>query len=254
VVFSADMARRLLSSLVPLVLAIGCASDPPEREFHEKLPPPPMWHGPHPVGGVYGAVSDGNFSYETKGTGADVRDKTNARLYRLAYLGRAGFMFDWLKSDGDLAGNTKAEGYDLFGFANLPLWPNERLRFTSRPGLYFNQINLKNAGPADVEPWTFGLRYELEAGVDVIKKPQVVFSLYASGRFAWGTGEAKVGNSYESVDALLWGWEAGARVHYRRFFLGLSWVDRHNEVNGLYRFRDADYRYEGANLSFGLRW
>jgi hypothetical protein len=56
------------------------------------------------------------------------------------------------------------------------------------------------------------------------------------------------------VDALLWGWEAGARIHYRRFFLGLSWIDRRNEVNGLYRFRDADYRYEGANLSFGLRW
>jgi hypothetical protein len=248
------MARRLLPALVALGLAIGCASDPPEREFHEKLPPPPMWRGPHPVGGVYGAASDGNFSYKTNGTGADVRDKTNARLYRLAYLGRAGFMFDWLKSDGDLAGNLQAEGYDLFGFANLPLWPNDRLRFTSRPGLYYNQINLKNAGPTDVEPWTFGLRYELEAGVDVIKKPQFVFSLYASGRFAWGTGEAKIGNSRESVDALLWGWEAGGRVHYRRFFLGLSWIDRRNEVNGIFRFRDADYRYEGVNLSFGLRW
>lgn len=247
---------RLLVAPVLLTLAVGCAATdaPKEREFHEKLPPPPMWRGPHPVGGVYGAVSDGAVSYETSGTGGDVRGRTNARLYRLAYLGRGGFMFDWLKSDGDLAGNATLQGYDLFGFANLPLWPNERLRFTSRPGLYYNRINLKNAGPTDVEPWTFGLRYELEAGVDVVKKPQFVFSLYASGRLAWGTGEARIGPSYESVDAWLWGWEAGARVHYRRFFLGLSWIDRRNEVNGIFRFRDADYRYEGANLSFGLRW
>jgi hypothetical protein len=253
VVFSAVVARALLPFLAVSVL-VGCASEASEREFHEKLPPPPMWRGPHPVGGVYGAVSDGNVSYTTSGTGANVRDKTDARLYRVAYLGRAGFMFDWLQSDGDLAGNAKLEGYDLFGFANLPLWPNDRLRFTARPGLYYNRINLKNAGPADVEPWTFGLRYELEAGVDVVKKPQVVFSLYASGRFGWGTGEATVGTSRESVDAFLWGWEAGARLHYRRFFLGLSWIDRNNEVNGFYRFVEADYRYEGANLSFGLRW
>jgi hypothetical protein len=81
---------RLLLALAPLALAIGCAAtDPPEeeREFHEKLPPPPMWRGPHPVGGVYGAVSDGTVSYKTTGTASNVRDRTNARLYRLAYLG-----------------------------------------------------------------------------------------------------------------------------------------------------------------------
>ncbi|MHC4933607.1 MAG: hypothetical protein ACYTGV_15615, partial [Planctomycetota bacterium] len=240
----------------------ACTSGGPARDYEEwkkqmERPPdapPPMWkQGNHPSRLIYGSGSTGSFSYKTSGSTANRNERVDAQLYRFGYLGRSGLMIDWLKSE-EMTGGTTAEAFDAFGFGNFPLWPNNRLRFMSRPGLYYNNINLKSTLPNDVEPWSWGLRYELETEVDVIKQPKFILSLFGSGRIGFGWGDAKMGGVKQGINATDWGYEAGVRAHWSRGYLALSWIDRTMEVDGGFGFSTAEYRYEGLNLSLGLRW
>jgi len=232
--------------------------DPPA--YPDEPPPPParpMWGAVyHPVGHVYGLGSLGNLRYSTKGTANNRDEDVTANLARIAFAqGRAGgLILEGYGSDEDFTGNTSLTSFDLFGHSQIPLWPNKRLRFTNRPGLYYNNINLKNTGPTDVEGWSWGFRYELEAEVDIIKKPTVVGSIFANGRYGFGWGDASVGGLRESASATDYGWEVGGRVHWGRLFMTVSWVDRTNRLDGTFRFTEARYRFQGATFGIGLRW
>ena len=56
------------------------------------------------------------------------------------------------------------------------------------------------------------------------------------------------------TNAMDWGYEAGVRAHWARAYIALSWIDRTMDVEGGAAFSSAEYRYEGINLSLGLRW
>jgi hypothetical protein len=241
-----------LTLLLPL--AFACCASRPKLELPDPDAPPSMWKARHhPVTMLYGSGTVGNLSYGTKGTAASRDDRTDARLHRFGFLDCGGIMLDFVESDG-LSGGTEAEAFDIFTFGNLPLWPNKRLRFMSRPGAYFNKINLVGTRMGDVEPWSWGLRYELEAEVDLVKKPKFIVSLYASGRIRYGWGRAKITGVTEDINALGWGYEAGAPAHLHNWMVALSWIDRTMDVDSSFSARGAEYRFEGASLTIGTRW
>ena len=237
-----------------LLVVAGCAYKKPKLPDFDA---PRMWKGgwgQHPVAMVYGSGSIGDFTYETRGTAANRDEKVEAQVYRLGYIGRTGIMIDWMSESDPMAGDTTAEAIDIFGFGNLPLWANPRLRFQSRPGLFYNKVNLKKAQATDVEPWSWGFLYELEGEVDVIKRPPFAWTVFGSGRFGLGWGKADIGPVRESVRSRPRGWEAGTRFHLGGWMLVLSWIDREIRYDDALTFSRAEYGYRGANISIGMRW
>ena len=174
----------------------------------------------HPQGNINVESGPGTLEYRTRGTGNNANTRADGTFWRFTYNARyVGVQFSGFDTRSELRGTTSADSFDGFVYANLPLWPNRRLRFVSRPGAYYNDINLKNAVVGDVEPRTWGFRYELEGEFDIIKKPRLILSVYAAGRFEWGYGDAKTGTGGEEhVDGYGWGWETGVRLQFRRLF------------------------------------
>jgi len=255
--------RSLLLLLLFAFAASGCATTETDPEVVDwpmpkkfKVPPESMWGNrrQHPVGLMEGSVAVGQFQYRTAGTVNPRDENVNARLFRFSYQGWGGMTVDLLDTDNDMEDGTSAEGIDAFAFSNLPLWPNWRWRFFSRPGVFFNKINLKNARNGDVEPWSWGFRWELETEVDIIKNKHVIVSAFGLGRVGWGWGEAKTLGFTEGINSFPYGWEAGLRVHWNRLFAALSYVDRIQEIRNSGLFQDADYGFEGVNFSLGIRW
>jgi len=216
-----------------------------------------MWRGgrggAHPVLMLQGSGAEVEHTYRTRGTSSDRNVVTDATLYRIGYLGRVGFMADWLRSD-TYGGGSSTDTVDLFGFFNQPLWPNRRLRFHSRPGFYYKRTNIQNGTSGDVEPRTWGFRFEGEMEVDIIKRPKFVLSIFGNGRVGWGWGYAHVSGGTTDVREFEFGWEAGIRAHLSNFFAAVSYIERTDEIDGYARFRSAEYGVNGVNLSFGLRW
>jgi hypothetical protein len=248
--------RTLLA--IALVLTTGCAYTRPKLELPAEPDPDaprPVWRqGNHPTLTIQGGVSYGEFSYTTQGTSANRRETVQAPLYRFTARGRGSLDIEYMGRTDSMTAGTQAEAFQIFGFTDLPLWPNKRLRFQSRPGAFFQKVNLIKAQTGDVEPWLWGFRYELEGEVDLIKQPRFIVSLYASGRIGYGWGEAKVSGVGENARGWDWGWEAGVRAQLSRFFVSLGWLDRNLNVDGSYRFSSAEYRYQGAALMLGARW
>ena len=183
-----------------IVVAAGCAQTPSkdydrwkrELEMEEKGETPLWATIDHPVAMGYGGGGLGTLSYKTSGTGAPNRkEKVDANLYRAGYVGPAGFTIDWMRTTEDMTGGTSADAFDIFGFAARPLWPNRRLRFLTRPGGYWEKINLKGARNGDLEGWTLGFRFDVEGELDVIKRRRFNLSLFASGRIGGGWGNYK---------------------------------------------------------------
>ncbi|MHC4957932.1 MAG: hypothetical protein ACYTGN_06110 [Planctomycetota bacterium] len=216
----------------------------------------PVWGvWPHPAGILFGAAARGTLTYTTTGVSPS-RDKASAdaEYYRIAFeFGRTGLELNWFESASDLGAGTSAEGLDFFWHGHIPLYPNNRMRFVSKPGFYYMNYNLKNSLPSDVEPWSWGFRYELEGEVDIYKLPTgPIWTVYANGRFGFGWGEARIFDSRRSGRNRDWGWEAGTRFHFGQFFGALSWIDRTSDFEG--SSFDSRYRFEGLNVSLGLRW
>jgi len=249
--------------LFVIVLAAGCAQTPAkdydrwkrELEMEEKGETPLWATIDHPVARGYLGGGPGTLNYKTRGTGATNRnERVDANLYRAGFIGPAGFMLDWLGSTEDMSGGTSADAFDLFGFANRPMWPNKRLRFEGRPGGYWEKLNLKGAQNGDLEGWTLGFRMEAEAEVDVVKARRFNLSLFANGRLGGGWGNYKrTGFSSERGTSWGYGWEAGVRVQAYRFFGSLSWMDRNTTIDP-HNTGTAEYGFEGATFALGLRW
>ena len=254
-----------MRTLALLVVLVGCAlTDPIDTVPPDELPPEafeeprkPMYRGgrrgEHPVVLIRGAVADGEHTYTTRGTTSNRTVKTDARLYRVGYIGPAGFMIDWMDSS-TYGGGSSTNTLDFYGFLNRPVWPNRRLRFNFRPGAYYKRTNIKNGLVSDVEPRTWGFRFEGEAEVDVIKAERFVFSVFGNGRVGWGWGYAHAGGTTENVTEFGWGWEAGLRATLHNWYAAVSWIEREDEIAGNFRFVDAVYGFEGANISFGFRF
>ena len=136
----------------------------------------------------------------------------------------------------------------------LEIYIDNRLRFATRPGGYWEKLNLKGARNGDLEGWTLGLRIEVEGEVDVIKARRFNLSLFASGRLGGGWGSYKLtGTGSERGTSWGYGWEAGARVQAYRFFGSLSWMDRTTMLDPN-NSGSADYGFEGGVIAVGLRW
>lgn len=252
---------RCLGLLI-LFLA-GCAQTPAkdydrwkrELDMQEKGETPLWATIDHPVAMGYGGGGIGQLSYKTSGPGATNRnEKVDANLYRVGFVGPAGFMIDWLGTTEDMTGGTSADVFDIFGFANRPLWPNRRLRFQGRPGGYWEKLNLKDSRNGDLEGWTLGLRFEAEGEVDIIKARRFNLSAYASGRIGGGWGEySRTGTGSSRGTSWGYGWEAGARVQFYRFFGSVSWIDRTTELEPDFN-GGAEYGFAGGVIALGLRW
>jgi hypothetical protein len=251
-------------SLALLILLLaGCAQTPGKdydrwkRELDmQSKGETPLWATiDHPVAMVYGGGGPGRFSYATKDTGSsNRREKVDANLYRLGYYGPGGLMADWMGTTEDMTGGTSASLFDLYGFADQPMWPNRRLRFQNRPGGYWQYLNLKKSERGDLEGWTLGFRYELEAEVDVIKAYRWNLSVYGSGRIGGGWGQYNTtGTGSDPGTAWGYGWEAGVRVQVSRFFGSLAWIDRTTTVEPD-NSGSAEYGFSGGVLALGLRW
>lgn len=233
--------------LVVLLVLAGCASTVREKRTDEKpAPPPSPWVlGDHPVVAAYGAASPGHVTRDLP----DRTERAEAWLYRFGVIGPSGLLVDLVSGD-DFGNGVQAESIDIFVFGSLPLWPNRRTRLMQRPGAYYGNLNLKGADAASSEPWSVGLRYDLEAEIDLVKRPRFVVSLFGSGRIGYGWGESRL----ESINALGWGYEAGVRAQMGRFFGSLGWIDYRTEYEGDRRSSSQEYRFEGLSLVLGLRW
>lgn len=261
-------AHRVLPAV--LLVGVGCAAAP-EHDWPARFrrnetvmaPVEPMpytppqrrdWNVEQPRQMAFLSVTPGDFSYTTKGTASDVSARADMRLYRLLMESYGGAELSWLSTDADLNGNTKAEAFDWFAYAGYSNYPNKRLRFMPRLGMFFNRYNLKNARAADVEPWSWGFRSEVEGEFAVVQTDKVAVTLFANGRVGWGWGDAKVSGIEESTDYFGYGWEGGLRLNASHFYFALSWVDREDEYRGSFRFYEATYGSQGATFAFGLRW
>ena len=253
-----------MRALLPIVLiAVGCAATAKEQEEIDwpmpkgyKLPPKSMWGGrrQHPVGGIELGGGTGEMTYQTSGTANPRDDTARANIYRFSYRGRGGLDVDLFDTVESFQDGTSARGIDAFSYMNLPLWPNNRLRLMSRPGGFFYAMNLKGTRPGDVEPWSLGLRYELEAEVDVIKTQAFLLSLFAAGNIGWGWGNAKTQGTKVNITMFPFGWEAGLRAHLHRWYFALTWIDQTTEIEDFGLFNRAEYRYQGGTLMLGFRW
>lgn len=256
--------RAVRLFLVLIFLLTACASNGGRHklpfkfddETGEIIPPPPgVWGaGAHPVGMGFVSGGDGQFRYKTKGTGNDRDEDVNAQLYRVAFINGGGLIAELVKSDGDMEGGTSADALDLFLLGDAPLWPNNRMRFQSRFGGFYSQVNLKKSDPLDVEPWIWGFRYELEGEVDIIKRKKFVISAFGNGRYALGWGKAKFAGEKQSVRSTPHGWGAGMRLHLARFMVSMTWIDRTMKIDDGVGFSSAEYGFEGISLDLGFRW
>lgn len=245
-----------------LLTLTGCALSNPERDKarwereldREISGEKTIWIDvDHPVIYGYAGGGPGEFSYRNRARGGT--DEGNANLYRFGFIGPASLLVDWMSSTDPLGETeTKADWLDIYFFGNRPLWPNRRLRFNARPGIYFDKLNLKKAQSGDAEPWTLGFRFELEAEVDVIKAKQFNLSLFGNGRVGGGWGRTKVSGNEVSSNSWGYGYEAGLRAQFRRFVGSISWLDRRTQLGGDPLIEDTEYRFQGATLMFGLRW
>ena len=246
-----------------LILVVGCAQTPAKdydrwkRELDmESKGETPLWATiDHPVSWGYGSGGLGEMDYRTEGTRAQPRrESVDANLYRAGFVGPAGFMLDWLGTTEDMSGGTSAEWVDFFAFSNRPLWPNRRLRIQSRPGGYWEYINLKSAESGDIEGWTLGFRFEAEAEVDVVKARRFNLSLFGSGRLGGGWGDYKSKGSGSSRGTSWgYGWQAGVRVQAYRYYGSLSWIDRTTTLDPD-SSGSAEYGFSGGVIALGLRW
>ncbi len=252
-----------LAQLLGWALLIGCAQTPDKdydrwkRELEmQDEGKTPLWATiDHPVAMGFIGGGPGSFKYKTSGRGGPGRrETTNANLYRVAYMAPMGAMIDFMHTTEDMSGGTSADDFDIWVFANRPLWPNKRLRFQSRPGGYFQKLNLKQAQPGDFEPWTLGFRFELEGEVDIVKAYRFNLSAYASGRIGGGWGRTKVNGVEDGTTSWGYGWEAGVRAQYQRWFLAASWIDKTTQMGGSSLYSEGEYGFAGGMLSVGLRW
>ena len=257
------MRTFLMLLAILFTLMGGCVQTPAkdydrwkrELEMEEKGETP-LWSTiDHPVAMVYAGGGPGTFRYKTNGSGGPGRrDKANANLYRLAYLGATGAMIDWMRTSDSLEGGTTADDFDIWFFANRPMWPNRRLRFMSRPGGYFQKLNLKKAQAGDFEPWTLGFRFELEAEVDIVKARRFNLSAYGSGRIGGGWGQTKVNGKQDNTTSWGYGWEAGVRAQFHRWWAGVAWLDRTTQMGASSLYDEGEYGFAGGLISVGLRW
>ena len=252
----APMRRALLL----LLLAAGCASSNPKRDMErfrremerEESGERTLWIDiDHPFLHTYAGGGIGRFHYKK---GGSRNESVESRTFRAVVVAPGGFLAEWSATTESMSGGTKAEMLDLFSFYNAPAWPNRRLRFETRPGFYFEKLNLVGAQQGDAEPWTLGFRVDLEGEVDIIKRNWVNFSLFATGRLQAGWGRTKVSGTTVASNAWGYGWEAGLRGQIARWTLTASWFDRNTELGGSDLVRGTEYGFEGAMLMVGLRW
>lgn len=224
-----------------------------QRELErEESGEPTIWIDvDHPLVYAFGGAGPTQFTYANR-AGRD--ERVDAVTYRAGFIAPTGLLVDWTSTTEDMAGGTSADWFDLFFFYNRPLWPNRRLRFEPRPGVYYDRLNMRGAVPGDTKPWTLGFRFDLEAEVDVVKLRTFNLSLFANGRLGGGWGRTRVGDARVGSTSWTSGWEAGVRVQYARIVGSLGWMDRRTELDGDPLVNGADYGFEGPVLLFGMRW
>ena len=254
-----SIAARFPGVLLFPLLA-GCALGNPQRDYErwqrqidrEESGKPTVWLDvDHPIVHVYGGAGPTSFRY-ANGSARD--ERVDAVTYRAGFVGPASLLFDWTDTTGDMAGGTSAETYDLFFFHNRPLWPNRRLRFESRPGVFYDRLNMRGAGPADAKPWAIGFRFELGAEVDVVKLRTFNLSVFGSGRYSYGWGRTTIADTRVDSTSSGWGWAAGVRAQYARIVADLAWIDRETGLGGDRLVDAVEYGVEGAVLTIGMRW
>lgn len=178
----------------------------------------------------------------------------DSRTVRAGVIAPSGFLAEWSETTEDMTGGTGAQMIDLFAFWNRPAYPNRRLRFESRPGVYFEKLNLTKAQPGDAEPWTLGFRFEVEGELDLIKRRVFNWSVFANGRFGGGWGRTKMNGVTVASTSFGYGWEVGTRAQLARWVISASWFDRTTELGGAERVHGVAYGVEGAMLLVGWRW
>jgi hypothetical protein len=244
-----------------LVLLLGgCALGNPQRDYErwqrelerEESGERTIWIDvDHPLVYAYGGAGPTRFFYRDS---SGRNEEVDAATYRAGFVGPASLLFDWTDTTEDLSGGTSAETYDLFFFHNRPLWPNRRLRFESRPGVYYDRMNMRGARATDRKPWSIGFRFELEGEVDVVKLRTFNLSVYGSGRAGYGWGRTTTSGTRVDSSSLSLGWEAGIRVQYARIVGSLAWTDREIELQGDRLVDGTEYGFRGPVLTFGMRW
>ena len=250
---------KYLSAIAILSLFVGCAATPP-APYAPQAPGDPegphgLWHGVHPGMMVYGSAAGGDTKYTTRGVPNPRDEAPDARLYRFVSQSWGGVDLTWMDSSSDMENNTRVQAFDFYSYANFMTPVQDFLRVYSRPGFYYNNINLKDARVGDVEPWTAGARVEGELEADLYKGKWAILSGYGSARFGGGWGSASVvGFGRDATWAWDWGYELGLRLQGGRVMFALSWLDRTNDFNGIDGYDNATYRFRGGNLSVGVRW
>jgi hypothetical protein len=216
----------------------------------------PVWKTiDHPAGQIYGSVARGKHTFKTKGTGRPNRDeKVDAHLVRVGLVGSAGVMIDFMASSDDMTFGTFSQSLDVFAFANWVVRPTSRFRFQSRPGFYWLNSEQGAEIRGDINGWTVGFRFDGEAEYDLVKARRFHLSLFGSGRIGGG------GGFYTAIDApkgrgVSWGygWEAGLRAQVNRFYGSLSWMERVTTLEP-HTPGSAEYGFQGASLTLGIRW
>jgi len=248
------------AAVLLVVLAAGCASASPQRDYERwkremeraESGEPTVWIDvDHPQIHAYGGAGPTRFSYSDR---AGRNETVDALTARAGFVGPASLLVDWTQTTQDMSGGTSAETFDMFFFGNRPLWPNRRLRFEARPGVYYDRMNMRGARPTDAKPWSMGFRFELEGEVDVIKRPRFNLSVYGSGRVGYGWGRTTMGDTRVDSASFGTGWEAGVRVQYAHVVGSLAWTDRETELQGDRLVDGTEYGFEGPVLTFGMRW
>ena len=223
---------------------------------------PSWWRRPDRVALALFSITPGDFTYEvTSGNPFTATPKTRAGMdywrFMAEYFGGAELSYGKSNQFGDGSGRS-AESFDLFLYAGYPNQPSPSIRFRPRFGFFYNEQNLKGLSLANgggVEPYSWGMRLEVEGEVDIIKKKEFMFSIFASGRFGYGWGRSQVfGFGSESSTNTSWGWQIGIRLNINRFYVAVSYISREDSYKASVLYSRATYAIEGVTFSFGVRF
>ena len=222
---------------------------------------PSWWRRPDRVALALFSITPGEFTYDVTSLAPSTdTPKTRAGMNYWRFLAEyfGGIEINVGKTDqfGDGSGRS-AEVFDLFLYAGYPNQPAPSVRFRPRFGFFYNEQNLKGLSPGNggVEPYSWGLRLEVEGEVDIIKKKDFMLSVFASGRFGYGWGRSQVfGFGSESSYNLSWGFQVGIRLNINRFYVAVSWISREDSYKASVLYNRATYALEGVTFSFGIRF
>ena len=257
-----DFARQVTPAIDSLLDKVDITiGEQPNYLAQATTTQPSWWRRPERVALALFSITPGELTYEvTSANPITSTTKTRAGMdywrFMAEYFGGVEFSYGKSNQFGDGSGRS-VESIDLFLYGGYPTQPSPSVRFRPRFGFFYNEQNLKGLSLRNggVEPYSWGLRLEVEGEVDIVKTNEFMLSIFASGRFGYGWGRSQVfGFGSESSTNVSWGYQVGVRFNINRFYVAVSWIAREDGYRASFLYNRATYAVEGVTFSFGTRF